>query len=63
MNTELIGIMATFAITVALAIPFGKYIGKVYAGDRTLLDPIFNPLEKLFFKVSSIDATQEMNWK
>ncbi len=63
MNTELLGIIATFAITLALAIPFGRYIGKVYIGERTLLDPIFNPIEKLFFKVSGIKAEQEMDWK
>jgi len=63
MNTELLGIIATFALTLALAIPFGKYIGKVFVGERTLLDPIFNPIEKLFFKVSGIKADQEMNWK
>ena len=54
MNAELLGIIATFALTLALAIPLGKYIGKVYAGERTLMDPIFNPIEKLFFKVSGM---------
>jgi K+-transporting ATPase ATPase A chain len=63
MNAELLGIIATFALTLALAIPLGKYIGKVYAGERTLMDPIFNPIEKLFFKVSGTSADQEMNWK
>jgi K+-transporting ATPase ATPase A chain len=41
----------------------GKYIAKVYGGDKTLLDPIFNPVEKLFFKISGIDPAMEMNWK
>jgi len=63
MNTELLGILVTFAITLVVAIPLGRYIGKVYMGERTLLDPIFNPIEKLFFKVSGIKADQEMNWK
>jgi K+-transporting ATPase ATPase A chain len=63
MNSELIGIVITFAVTLALAIPLGKYIGKVYAGERTWLDPIFNPIEKLFFKWSGIDAASEMTWK
>jgi len=63
MNTELLGIIATFVITLVLAIPFGRYIGKVYAGEHTLLDPLFNPIEKLFFKVSGIKAEQEMDWK
>jgi K+-transporting ATPase ATPase A chain len=63
MDTELLGIIATFAITIALAIPLGKYIGKVYAGEHTWLDPIFNPVEKLLFKISGINPGHEMNWK
>jgi len=63
MNTELLAIVATFALTLALAIPLGRYIGKVYAGEPTFLDRIFHPIEKLIFKVSGISAHQEMNWK
>jgi len=63
MNTELFGIIAMFALTVAFAIPFGKYIAKVYAGEKTSFDPVFNPIEKLFFKISGIDQNAEMNWK
>jgi len=63
MNTEIFGVVVMFALSVLLAIPFGKYIAKVYAGDRTLLDPILNPVEKVFFKISGIDWKAEMNWK
>lgn len=63
MNTEIFGVIAMFALAVLLAIPLGKYIAKVYAGDRTLLDPILNPIEKVFFKISGIDWKAEMNWK
>ncbi len=63
MNTEILGVVVMFAITVLLAIPFGKYIAKVYGGDKTWLDFIFNPIDKLLFRVGGIDATKEMNWK
>lgn len=63
MNTELLGVIAMFAITIVAAIPFGSYIAKVYAGDKTLLDPIFNPLDKLLYKLSGIDEKREMSWK
>ena len=63
MNTELLGIIFTFALTVAFAIPLGKYIARVYAGERTLLDPIFNPIERFFFRFSGIDVSQEMTWQ
>jgi K+-transporting ATPase ATPase A chain len=63
MNTEIAGIVLVFVVTVALAIPFGKYIAKVYGGERTLLDPVLNPIEQLFYKFSGIKPTVEMNWK
>lgn len=63
MNTEILGIVAMFIIMVALAIPMGRYIGKVYNEDRTGLDFIFNPLDKLFFKVGGIEPQNEMTWQ
>lgn len=63
MNTELLGVISIFILSILVAIPFGKYIAKVFTGDKTLLDPIFNPIEKFIFKLSGINATEEMNWK
>ncbi|KVV14815.1 potassium-transporting ATPase subunit KdpA [Flavobacterium sp. TAB 87] len=63
MNTEILGIVAMFLLTLALAIPLGKYISKVYGMEKTWLDFIFNPLEKLFFKLSGVNPAIEMNWK
>ncbi|MEO8172764.1 MAG: potassium-transporting ATPase subunit KdpA [Sediminibacterium sp.] len=63
MNTEILGIVIMFLATVALAIPLGRYIGKIYAGDRTWADTVFNPLDKIIFKLSGIDPATEMNWK
>lgn len=63
MNTEILGIVAMFLLTLALAIPLGKYISKVYGMEKTWLDFIFNPLEKMFFKLSGVNPAIEMNWK
>ena len=63
MNTEIIGIIAMFLLTLALAIPLGKYISKVYGLEKTWLDFIFNPVEKMLFKLSGVNPVQEMNWK
>ena len=63
MNTEILGIIAMYAITILMAVPFGRYIAKVYAGEKTLLDPIFNPIENIFFRISGIDQKAGMNWK
>lgn len=63
MNTELLGIIVVFLGTLALALPLGKYMAKVYGGERTLLDPLFSPIEKTCYKISGINPAKEMNWK
>ena len=63
MNTEILGIILMYGLTVALAVPLGRYIGKVYEGDRTWPDRLFNPVDKMFFRLGGIDPKKEMNWK
>ena len=63
MSIEIIGVIAMFVFTVLLAIPLGKYMGKIYTGEKTLFDSIFNPLDKLFFKISGINPGNEMTWQ
>ena len=52
-----------YALVLVLAIPFGRYIGKVFNSEKTWLDKLFNPIDRLFYKLSGIDSTKEMNWK
>src|SRR5665213_1423566 len=62
MNTEYIGIISMYLVMVLLAIPLGKYIAKVFKGEKTWLD-FMAPLDRLIFKFSGIDPNREMNWK
>jgi len=62
MNTEYIGIIFMYLATIALAIPLGKYIAKVFKGEKTWMD-FMAPLERFIFKFSGIDTHREMNWK
>lgn len=63
MNTEILGIIFMFAATLGLSIPLGKYIARIYKGEKTWTDGLFNPVERLFFRLSGIDPGKEMNWK
>ncbi|HMG82132.1 MAG TPA: potassium-transporting ATPase subunit KdpA [Ferruginibacter sp.] len=63
MNTEIIGIIIMFVAMVLFAIPLGKYMGKVYEGERTWLDPVLNPLDKIFYKLGGIKPEKQMTWK
>ncbi|QQV04283.1 MULTISPECIES: potassium-transporting ATPase subunit KdpA [Chryseobacterium] len=63
MNSEILGIILMFALTVTLAVPLGRYIGKIFSNEKTLLDKVFNPLDKFFYKLSGVSPDNEMNWK
>jgi potassium-transporting ATPase potassium-binding subunit len=63
MNTEIFGVIVIYVVTILLAIPLGRYIAKVFEGQKTWLDPVLAPIDKLFFKVSGIHPEKEMNWK
>ena len=63
MNTEILGIILMYAMVVVLAIPLGRYIGKIFSNEKTWLDKIFNPVDKLFYKLGGVNPAKEMNWK
>lgn len=63
MNTEILGIIAMFVITLVIGIFLGKYIANVYGYKKTFLDPVFQPVEKLIYKISGINPNRQMNWK
>ena len=63
MNTEILGILAMFIVTLLLAIPLGKYMSNVYANKPTLLDPLMNPIEKILYKLGGLDPDTEQTWK
>ena len=62
MNAEIIGTILMFIVTLLIAIPLGRYIARVYAGEKTLLD-FLTPIENFFYRISGIDAKKEMTWK
>ncbi|MFP9100850.1 potassium-transporting ATPase subunit KdpA [Flavobacterium sp. RHBU_24] len=63
MNSEIFGIIVMYALVLLMAIPLGRYIGKIFNYEPTWLDKIFNPIDRLFFKLGGIDETVEMTWK
>lgn len=63
MNTEILGVIAMFIITLVIGVFLGKYIANVYGYKKTFLDPFFEPVEKLIYKISGINPARQMNWK
>lgn len=53
-----------FLVILALTImPLGRFIARVYSGDRTILTPLIRPVEEWFYRISGIRSDQEMDWK
>ena len=62
MTGEILGVVVIFLGTIVLAYPLGKYITKVFKGEKNFMDFI-NPLERSIFRISGINPNEGMNWK
>jgi K+-transporting ATPase ATPase A chain len=51
-------LLAVFAVTPLL----GGYIARVFARERTWLDPVLRPFERLVYRLTGVDETHEMRW-
>jgi K+-transporting ATPase ATPase A chain len=50
-------------ILLAVTRPVGLYLTRVLEGQRTWLDPVFRPVERLLYRLTGVNADHEMNWK
>jgi len=42
--------------------PLGSFMSRVFARERTWLDPVLRPIERLVYRATGVDATHEMRW-
>ncbi len=50
-------------ILLATVRPVGIYLTRVLEGERTWLDPVLRPVERLLYKLCGVHADKEMNWR
>src|SRR6201987_3209210 len=46
-------------IVIAITRPFGGYMTRVFAGERTFLSPVLRPVERLVYWCCGVDETEE----
>jgi potassium-transporting ATPase potassium-binding subunit len=63
MGTEYVAIVVTILFTIATSVLLGRYMFRVFTGGRTLLDPIFVPIERLVLRVVGVNADEQQDWK
>jgi K+-transporting ATPase ATPase A chain len=54
--------LAFFAILFVTVKPLGSYIDDVFAGRKTSLSPVLEPIERAVYRVCRINAHDEMPW-
>ena len=42
--------------------PLGVFMTRVFAGERTFLDPLLRPIERLLYRLTGVDEKHEMGW-
>ncbi len=49
-------------VLLPVTVVLGRYLARVFSGERTALDPVLRPVERLIYQVSGIDPRSEMTW-
>ncbi|MEA5003189.1 MAG: potassium-transporting ATPase subunit KdpA [Christensenella sp.] len=63
MSNQILQYVLYVVILVALAIPLGKYIGKVMNGEKTFLSKALVPVENFTYKILHVNKNEDMGWK
>jgi K+-transporting ATPase ATPase A chain len=63
MANGIIQIVLYLILLLLLVKPLGLFMARVYQNERTWLDPVFQPLERLIYRLAGVKAEQEMDWK
>jgi len=51
-------LLAVFVVTP----PLGDFMARVFAGQRTFLDPVMRPIERLVYRLTGVDERRGMRW-
>src|SRR5499426_4868245 len=51
-----------FVILTALVVPLGRFMARVFEGERTFLTPILRPIEIGLYRVAGVNETREQHW-
>jgi K+-transporting ATPase ATPase A chain len=55
-------ILLFLALIFAVTKPLGIFMTRVFNRERTLLDPVVRPIERLLYRLTGVDENHEMRW-
>ena len=57
-----IQIVIYFAVLTALVVPLGRFMARVFEGERTFLSPVLRPVEVGLYRAAGVDEKREQHW-
>jgi len=57
-----IQILFYLAVVFAITKPMGLFMARVFNREKTFLDPLLRPLERLLYRLTGVDEQHEMKW-
>lgn len=60
---EIIQIVLFIGLLAGLSPLLGKFMARVFMGEKHIMKPVFGWLETLIYKLTGINKNEEMNWK
>jgi potassium-transporting ATPase potassium-binding subunit len=55
-------ILVFFLIILVVTKPLGVFMAHVFNREKTFLDPVLRPIERLIYKLTRVDENREMHW-
>ncbi len=55
-------IVVFFLLILAVTKPLGLFMRRVFSGEKTFLDPLLRPVERLVYRIGGVDETREHDW-
>ena len=55
-------ILLFFGILLLTVKPLGGFMAKVFSSEKTFLNPVCRPIERLLYKICGVDENEEMKW-
>ncbi|MFZ0620940.1 MAG: potassium-transporting ATPase subunit KdpA [Pseudolabrys sp.] len=51
-----------FVVLTAFVVPLGRYMARVFEGERTFMSPVLRPVEAALYRIAGVDEKREQNW-
>jgi K+-transporting ATPase ATPase A chain len=61
-GVEISKILVFFLLVLAVTKPLGLFMRRVFSREKTFLDPVARPIERIVYRVAGVDEKREHDW-